>query len=770
MKYKIKQIIPVALLLLAVGFNSCYDDKMEWEEKKKDVSLSEIPLQLQEKIALYSSLRTYFDEAVASGRIPANFKLGAGIGLAEYTAANTAEYDLVNANFNDISIGYAMKHGGMMGSDGNLKTDQLDRLFEKLAAAPNPVSLYGHTLVWHSNQNAAYLNALIAPTIIPPVAGGNLLDITGLQDGTFNNWNPANNAGGITIVEGAGIDGGPAIRFEVTSAGNEWDTQLISPDIPTEEGAPLMFSFKIRSEEVGNFRISFQNMSNNYPWYGGGALVATATDWTDINYGADSDLTAAAAAVKMQFDMGKTAGVYYVDINSLKVIDLNAPEEVNYVINGGFEDDLNNWSALNPGAGITVVDTEKYEGTHSLQLIAGGSAANAWDLQLESAEIILEEGKNYTFSFMIKSDKAGKGRVSFPGYTNQYPWMDWQAKGASEAFELAGGDWEYIGVELTGGEGGSTIKLSFDLGYLPDVTYWLDEVKVTPKEDEPSGAPMFRAGPTIIEKTDEEKKEIITAATKKWIFDMMTYCKGKVHAWDVLNEPMKEGGGTSPRDESVVYENDDEFNYPQYMGPEYSAKAFIWAREADPNAVLFINEYNLESNIARCKGYIEYVKAIEAMVINEPEFAGKKAVIDGIGTQMHVGVDTNKDDIREMFELLAATGKKIKISELDVRLGSASPAFTSLVAQMEMYKYIVETYIEVIPVEQQYGITAWGIYDSDADANWLPGESQCLWTIDGKRKPAYVGFCDAIAGRSIGDEDFDGLDWGEAYPNEEESE
>lgn len=471
--------------------------------------------------------------------------------------------------------------------------------------------------------------------------------------------------------------------------------------------------------------------------------------------------------------MGKTAGVYYVDINSLKVIDLNAPDEVNYVVNGGFEDALNGWSALNEGDGITVVDTEKYAGSHSLQLIASATAANAWDLQLESAEIALEEGKEYTFSFMIKSDIAGKGRVSFPGYTNQYPWMDWQSKGASEAFELTGGDWEYISTELTGGEGGNTVKLSFDLGYLSGVTYWLDDIKVTPKEAAETKSSKLRSGPTIIELSDEEKSEIITAATKKWIFDMAGYCKDVVYAWDVLNEPMKPGGGTTPRDATTVYEADDEFNYPLYMGDDYSAKAFIWAREADPDALLFINEYNLETNIPRLDGYLEYIAAIENMTVEGEEFAGKKAEIDGIGTQMHITykegeIDKIKESIKTMFEKMAATGKLIKVSELDIALGAASPTAAQLIGQADLYKYVIDTYKEVVPQEQQFGITIWGLYDT-TEGNWLPNESPCLWDANGKRKVAYKGVADGLAGRDIS-KDFSGDDWKDAYKEETNTE
>lgn len=748
MKY-LKYILFIGLFTSI--FSSCYDDKMEWIDRESDLTVADLPLPLQEKIARYGALKTYLE-----GQFSAGFKFGVGINLDEFVS-DSEIFDLVNENFNDITIGYDMKHGPVMGADGKIKTANLDRFFKKLKGTG--MSLYGHTLVWHSNQNASYLNSLIAPTIIPPAAGGNLLDLSGLQDASFNGWNPANNAGGISIVEGAGIDGGPAIRFDVTSAGDEWDTQLLTPDILVTEGNPHVFSFKIRSEEPGSFRVSYQGMSDNYPWYSGAAMVSTTSEWTGISYGADGAFTAAASSVSAAFDMGKTAGVYYVDINSMQFIDLNATDESNYVTNGGFETgDLTNWSAPNPGDGIEVVNTEKYEGSSAIQMKASATSKDAWDLQLQNSnEILLEEGKKYTFSFMIKSDQAGKGRVSFPGYSDEYPWMDWQGKGASESFSLTGGTWEYISTELTGAEGGSSIKLSFDLGYLSGVTYWIDDIKIVPNEA--SETRSLRAGPTIIEKTPEEKKELISAAMKSWIFDMVGYCKEYVYGWDVLNEPMKPGGGTNPRDASVEYTNDDEFNYPLYMGDDYSTKAFIWAREADPKALLFINEYNLESNIPRCEGYIKYINEIEKKVINEPEFAGKKAKIDGIGTQMHLtydadNVDNIKAGIKTMLEMLAATGKLIKITELDIALGTANPTLEQQLGQADLYQYIIDSYKAIIPQAQQFGITIWGTYDT-TEGNWLSNESPCIWNAKGARKAAYKGVADGVAGRDIS-EDFSG--------------
>ncbi|MFC2129771.1 endo-1,4-beta-xylanase, partial [Bacteroidota bacterium] len=182
----------------------------------------------------------------------------------------------------------------------------------------------------------------------------------------------------------------------------------------------------------------------------------------------------------------------------------------------------------------------------------------------------------------------------------------------------------------------------------------------------------------------------------------------------------------------------DQFYWQDYLGKDYAVLAINMAREyGNEEDLLFINDYNLEYNINKCKGIIAYVEYIE----------NKGAVVDGIGTQMHISTDSDKAKIEEMFTLLAATGKLIKVSELDIGVGGVQTTDATTehyIAQAEMYQYVVEKYMELIPADQRYGITVWSPMDQPKNSFWRAGEPIGLWTEDYMRKRAYAGFADGL--------------------------
>ncbi|MDR2475309.1 MAG: endo-1,4-beta-xylanase, partial [Bacteroidales bacterium] len=516
-------------------------------------------------------------------------------------------------------------------------------------------------------------------------------------------------------------------------------------------------SFFIKSDGEGQVGLDFpnNNLTNQWPWTNEQELTTTGAAWTKVTYNPTMTPDGMVAttddnAMTFRLLLGAVKNMtYYID--AVEVIDLDAaPEEINLVPNGGFETgDLTDWSALNPGAGTSATNEDKYAGDYSVKMTSSSSSSNAWNLQLESAEITLDASKTYTFSFYVKSDVAGKGRVSFPGNVdgNQYPWMNWDGSGAGEAFTTSS-SWKLISVDLINT---TTIKLSFDMGYLPDVTYYIDEIKVVEKKAEPEAASGLRGGPTSIEKTLEEKIAILEPIFKNYITDVVTHFKGKVAAWDVVNEPMNDNGTLREGVEDLAATN--VFYWQYYLGKDYAVTAFKSAKEGDPDAKLFINDYGLESVSGnKLDGLIEYVQYIES----------QGATVDGIGTQMHLNINwADTVAIKSMFQKLATTGKLIKITELDIAISSesngsqgpgspVSPTAEQYAQQAEMYRFVAAMYNQYIPEAQRYGITVWGVSDNEQEhAYWLKNDAPCLWNADYARKHAYKDFADGLAGKDV---------------------
>ena len=132
-----------------------------------------------------------------------------------------------------------------------------------------------------------------------------------------------------------------------------------------------------------------------------------------------------------------------------------------------------------------------------------------------------------------------------------------------------------------------------------------------------------------------------------------------------------------------------------------------------------------------------------------------KTKIDGIATQMHVSYyeDAKTQASKEaavvkMFKDMAATGKLVKVSELDMgyvdATGAKVPTASMTEAQHQamagFYAFIVKAYLDNVPAAQQYGITQWCITDSAADSGWRAGEATGLWDANYNRKHTYAGF------------------------------
>jgi endo-1,4-beta-xylanase len=122
--------------------------------------------------------------------------------------------------------------------------------------------------------------------------------------------------------------------------------------------------------------------------------------------------------------------------------------------------------------------------------------------------------------------------------------------------------------------------------------------------------------------------------------------KGKIKAWDVVNEALADGEGDDVLRNSL---------WLQIIGPDYIAKAFEYAHEADPEAILRYNDYGLENPDKRQK-LITLIKSLQEQ--NVP--------IHAIGSQAHVNISTTFETMDQSLTEMATLGLPIHITELDV--------------------------------------------------------------------------------------------------------
>ena len=199
--------------------------------------------------------------------------------------------------------------------------------------------------------------------------------------------------------------------------------------------------------------------------------------------------------------------------------------------------------------------------------------------------------------------------------------------------------------------------------------------------------------------------------------------RNKVVSWDVVNEAVAEDGN-GLRD----------CHWSQALGQDgYIIRAFEQARAADPEAVLFLNDYNLENNPVKGATFLRLVERLLK--------AG--APIGGIGTQSHLDIETPAGRITAFMRDAAAFGLPIHVSELDASLVKEGgvdlrSARQKRDQQTARVAELTEAFM-ALPARQRFAFTVWGLRDSDSwltrDARAGSGDSPLLFDATGKPNP-----------------------------------
>ena len=755
MKNSINKYFGLALLFISA---SCADDKFVDFKTEKPESIAQY-----EYLNAYDALKTYIDRSTHP-----NFKLGVGVAANDFLKGEMVRSVAV-ANFDEVVAGNAMKYASIVADDGSMDFGTVTKFVE--AAKTSGLTVYGHTLCWHSQQNNKWLNSLIAnkPKPVDPSSVNRVLH----------------------IVAGEPKD-------------NVWDWEIYYDlDNVLEIGKQYTLTLRIKGSNPGAFSF-WPGMKDGSNTHYGFPECTSGEGWIDNTI----VFTPTSSIDRLRFCFGKLGGDLYFDDVVLKA----DGSEANLLVNSSFdEDDISHWTTVSwMGLSYGVEELGESGSTVWFESIITNGDAEGEDVScfyatedgkggpyaapigetgtgadgvgrafivksadnpaedhstqfFVKANTVLKEGDICKLSFKYKADKAAGSDSQTHKKPGEYIFYD---AGVSVNFTT---EWQKFEKEFTVTEQMVTNEgvqpfqtIAWNLAKFKEAnTYYFDDIEFGIQK-KAEGIPL----------TPEEKKEVLTNELERWIKGMMEACGGSVTAWDVVNEPISGGGddgngnyalqsATNPDDNGVGGQN---FYWQDFLGDDYVRIPIKFARKYfaenggnSGDLKLFINDYNLESwwdNNKKVKSLINWIKRWES---------DGETKIDGIGTQMHVSYILNEADqkkqeesIVNMFELLAASGKLIKITELD--MGIVEKAFgegikTELVTfeqyqkMSDFYKFIIQKYFEIIPVAQQYGITQWAATDSPADSGWRKGQPIGLWDLNYNRKHTYAGFADGLAGK-----------------------
>ncbi len=611
----------------------------------------------------------------------------------------------------------------------------------------------------------------------------NLLLSCDFEDGTNQGWGSwGSNKDDAAVVDGQGVGGSKALMLKSKADGNAWEAQCAYTfDAPLSSSTEYTIRFSAKSlTGKGQLQFQYQN-STTYGDQGGYNTFDIGSSWTQCEY---TFTPAFDTDDRIILNFGAVGDTYYID--NIELGTAKATDPMDNVLVGGdsdFESECNwgSWGS-NKESGEIVAGAGR-NGSAGMVLTNKGDG-NAWEAQFAyTFDEPLQLNKKYIIQFYAKSNSAA-GSLQFQ-YQNGATYGE---QGAYTDFEV-GTDWTLFETEftITNEEHTGVTRIILNFGKVGG-TYYIDDVKFGLAKDQSAAAAQMRAARRAAKsyyviKTAEEKRAALLVAMESWVKGMADYLKSMEITpvgYDVINEAIADGNNKVRGVDNVFGASDGDGNYDQepventtdglelnwasghfywgYYVKDYAVKAFEYARQYLPaETKLFYNDYNLETSDAKRAAAIKFVQDIDA--------AHGSAIVDGIGTQMHITLSGTSDDtdnnaekvaalrtqVDKQFQELAATGKLIRITELDVSLGTSSPSSAQYKAQSDAYQTVFESYFENVPEAQQSGITIWSLTDAeDEHEYWLSGETPNLFDASFLRKWAYKGVCDALAGEDLG--------------------
>lgn len=716
--------------LAGVMLGGCADNDIDVFTVEKPQSVADY-----EYLDAYGDLKSYIDRSAHP-----NFLLGTAISAADYNKKGLV-FLLSNSNFDIVTLGNAMKYASCVADDGTMDFGTVGTFIDNARAAG--MQVYGHTLCWHEQQNVKWLNKLIADKEIEidPDAATEVEDAkttyAGLTEFPYYvmGYKPEIIDGILTVPEYPG----------------SWYQFFVMDGLSFVEGREYKVTAKIKGSQAGSLNVQLGS------W---GALQEKKLDFTEE--WSEASCTMNPQTVTSGFCVFQP-GTYEgkLEIEWVKISHVEAPSVKYYesLITSGDADsgESENVISREPGAAdiqAAVVDDALGTGKVFVSRI-GGSPANAWDSQFFiKFNSPLQEGDKIRVSFRYRCDDTRSIDTQAHGAPGSY--HHWSCIGTLNATpQWQDHSWMgTVSADFAGSDGFQSI--AFNLSSVADAgNFYIDDIV----------AEIERSGNTI-PLTPEEKAQVLEDEMARWIKGMMEATQGYVKAWDVVNEPLS-GGPWGQRYDlqhaATTSDPSNKFFWQDYLGDDYVRVPIKYARQyfaengGNPDELkLFINDYNLESDWddnQKLKSLIQWIEQWESDGVTK---------IDGIGSQMHISYYMNpetqkskEEHVVKMLELMAATGKLVRITELDMGLvdenGNDVPTEQVTLEQHKLmsdyYKFIIRKYLEIVPVEQQFGITMWCQTDSPEGSGWRPNSPVGIWDSNFNRKPAYAGVAEGLSGQ-----------------------
>lgn len=726
----------ISALVCPFVLGSCAD----WDDWKYDVEKPQTIAQY-EYLNDYAPLKENLDRSAHPG-----FKVSGALGVDEFNQQGPL-FRLAAHNFDEIVAGNAMKMASCVNDEGVMDFSKVSSFVS--AAEDAGVSIYGHTLAWHSQQPKKWLEKLIKDKELPPAEENPGLIITAGEP-KADTW-------------------GYEIYYDL--------------DKPLKAGTTYEISLNVRGTKSGTIDFWPGKKDGSATQYGAGSFtVAEKAIDNSFSFTPNADID------RMRFCFGKVGGTLYFDNFVLKEKGSNQ----NIVVNSTFdENDISHWTKVSwmdisykignvAGAAaveipvsvghLTFDDGQNLGGWGMDNAPAivngvcevGNNAAkeNDWNAQINyEPGFTFEKDKTYHLKMKIKGSVAGEFSAAFQNPDGYKPCGNFPTIKVTT-------DWKEVDV-ATMCNGDNAKRLLLNIGKYAGTLY-IDDFEVYYTKSS-NGIPL----------TPQEKSDTLTWAMNKWVSGMMQATGGKVKAWDLINEAVSGGGNVNGfyALQTAGENSENDFFWQDYFTPEMygpivekaARDAYAAVEGTNPEDLkLFINDYNLESdwdNNKKVKSLVYWIGVWE----KKGKELGYNTKIDGIGSQMHISyyenpqtLESKKKGIQNMLKIMAESGKLVRISELDMGYVDANGNDVTTAqleklpieervakekAMAEHYKWIIEQYFKIVPVKQQYGICQWCLTDSPTDSGWRPGQPVGLWNLNYQRKPAYGGFADGLANK-----------------------